>query len=138
MRAEGYFPPLLGYPYNLEGRGVVNRFVSYESAKISATVGSFYEQFGSGMSLRLQEQRFLGMDTSLDGFRVKANPTKNYTVKLIGGKQRLGFKHADGLVLGIDNEFRLSSEWADAEGTFERYMEAAREALEMHLAVDPR
>jgi flagellar biosynthesis/type III secretory pathway protein FliH len=35
-------------------------------------------------------------------------------------------------------EFRLSSEWADAEGTFERYIEAAREALEMHLAVDPR
>jgi flagellar biosynthesis/type III secretory pathway protein FliH len=35
-------------------------------------------------------------------------------------------------------EFRLSSEWADAEGTFDRYMEAAREAIEMHLAVDPR
>ncbi len=115
VRAEGYFPPLLGYPYNLEGRGVVNRFLNYETTKISATVGNFYEQFGSGMLLRLQEQRFLGMDTSLDGFRVKANPTKNYTVKLIGGKQRLGFKHADGLVLGIDNEFRLSSDSAKSQ-----------------------
>ncbi len=112
MRLEGYFPPLLGYPSNLEGKGLVNRFVNYQSKKISATVGSFYEQFGSGMLLRLQQQRFLGMDTSLDGFQLKVNPTKNYALKLIGGKQRLGFKHADGIVVGIDNEFRFSKDSA--------------------------
>jgi Family of unknown function (DUF6029) len=112
IRYEAYLPPLLGYPYNLEGRGLVNKFLTYQNEKISATVGNFYEQFGSGMLLRTQEQRFLGMDTSLDGFQLKANPTKNYTVKLIGGKQRLGFKHADGVVVGIDNEFRLSADSA--------------------------
>ncbi len=117
IRLEGYFPPLLGYPYNLEGKGLVNRFVSYQSQKISATVGNFYEQFGSGMMLRLQQQRFLGMDTSLDGFQLKANPTKNYAVKLIGGKQRLGFKHADGIVLGLDNEFRFSKDSAAKQWT---------------------
>lgn len=112
VRFEGYFPPLLGYPYNLEGRGLVNKFITYQNERITATVGNFYEQFGSGMLLRTQEQRFLGMDTSLDGFQLKANPTKKYTVKFIGGKQRLGFKHADGLVIGLDNDFRFSKDSA--------------------------
>ena len=35
-------------------------------------------------------------------------------------------------------EFRLSSDWAQAEGTFDRYLAAAREALELHLSADPR
>lgn len=35
-------------------------------------------------------------------------------------------------------EFRLGSEWAQADGTFDRYIAAAREALELHLAADPR
>lgn len=112
VRYEAYLPPLLGYPFNLEGRGLVNKFITYQNEKITATIGNFYEQFGSGMILRTQEQRFLGMDTSLDGFQFKANPTKNYTVKLIGGKQRLGFKHADGLVIGLDNDFRFSKDSA--------------------------
>jgi hypothetical protein len=112
VRFEAYLPPLLGYPLNLEGRGLINKFLTYQNKKITATVGNFYEQFGSGMILRTQEQRFLGMDTSLDGFQLKANPTKKYAVKLIGGKQRLGFKHADGLVLGLDNEFRFSKDSA--------------------------
>lgn len=112
LRYEAYLPPLLGYPFNLEGRGLVNKFITYQNNKITATAGNFYEQFGSGMLLRTQEQRFLGMDTSLDGFQLKANPTKSYTVKLIGGKQRLGFKHADGLVIGLDNDFRFSKDSA--------------------------
>lgn len=112
VRFEAYLPPLLGYPLNLEGRGLVNKFLTYQNQKITATIGNFYEQFGSGMILRTQEQRFLGMDTSLDGFQLKANPSKNYTVKLIGGKQRLGFKHADGLVIGLDNDFRFSKDSA--------------------------
>ncbi|MCU1365068.1 MAG: hypothetical protein JWL72_1221 [Ilumatobacteraceae bacterium] len=35
-------------------------------------------------------------------------------------------------------EFRLNSDWAQAEGTFDRYIAAAREALELHLSADPR
>ena len=108
VRFEGYFPPLMGYPNNLEGRGLVNKFLTYQHKQLSATIGNIYEQFGSGMMLRTQEQRFLGMDTSLDGFQFKVNPIKKYAVKFIGGKQRLGFKHADGIVLGVDNEFRFS------------------------------
>lgn len=35
-------------------------------------------------------------------------------------------------------EFRLDSDWAQADGTFDRYLAAAREALELHLSADPR
>jgi flagellar assembly protein FliH len=35
-------------------------------------------------------------------------------------------------------EFRLHSEWADADGTFDRYLEAARDALELNVAGDQR
>jgi flagellar biosynthesis/type III secretory pathway protein FliH len=38
----------------------------------------------------------------------------------------------------LPGEFRLHSEWADADGTFERYLAAARDALELHLSGDPR
>ncbi len=38
----------------------------------------------------------------------------------------------------LPGEFRMHSEWADADGTFERYLAAAREALELHLSGDPR
>jgi flagellar biosynthesis/type III secretory pathway protein FliH len=33
-----------------------------------------------------------------------------------------------------DGEFRVRAEWADAEGTFERFVEAAREALALYMA----
>jgi len=35
-------------------------------------------------------------------------------------------------------EFRLTSDWAQADGTFDRYFAAAREALELHVSADPR
>jgi flagellar biosynthesis/type III secretory pathway protein FliH len=38
----------------------------------------------------------------------------------------------------LPGEFRVHSEWADADGTFERYLAAARDALELHLSGDPR
>jgi hypothetical protein len=38
----------------------------------------------------------------------------------------------------LPGEFRMHSEWADADGTFERYLAAARDALELHLSGDPR
>jgi len=38
----------------------------------------------------------------------------------------------------LPGEFRLQSEWADADGTFERYLAAARDALELHLSGERR
>lgn len=107
-RFEGYFPPLLAYPQNLDGYGLVNRFINYRNSKIDFTVGHFYQQFGNGLLLRSQEQRFLGMDTSIDGLNFKYRPSANYQFTILGGKQRLGFKHADGWLWGLDNQFNIN------------------------------
>ncbi|MBI4885057.1 MAG: hypothetical protein HY826_13485 [Actinobacteria bacterium] len=37
----------------------------------------------------------------------------------------------------VPGEFRLHSEWADADGTFDRYLEAARTAFELATASAP-
>jgi flagellar biosynthesis/type III secretory pathway protein FliH len=34
----------------------------------------------------------------------------------------------------LPGEFRLHSDWADADGTFQRYLDVARQALELHLS----
>lgn len=111
VRYEGYFPPLISYPQNLDGQGFVNRFVNYQSKHFFINLGNFYEQFGSGMMLRATEQRSLGMDTSIDGVSVKVNPTKHSQIKVLAGKQRLGFTHANGILYGVDiwNELPIHS-----------------------------
>ncbi|MCU1393262.1 MAG: hypothetical protein JWM34_1690 [Ilumatobacteraceae bacterium] len=53
-------------------------------------------------------------------------PPNGHTVSIVGDRH---------LATG---EFRLTSDWASADGTFDRYLDAAREALELHLSADPR
>lgn len=38
----------------------------------------------------------------------------------------------------VPGEFRLHSEWADADGTFDRYLRAARDAMELNATGDER
>ena len=51
---------MLGFERDLEGHGVGNAFLSYNYKKFEVTVGSFYEQFGSGMALRSYYESQLG------------------------------------------------------------------------------
>ncbi|MDP5120899.1 MAG: DUF6029 family protein, partial [Spirosomaceae bacterium] len=112
VRGESYAPALIGYPSNLSGVGLANRFVSYQGKKWGATLGNFYEQFGNGLILRAQEQRALGMDTSLDGLRV-AFTNKKYTFSAFLGKQRLGFERTDGRLSGFNNSLIINNSTAN-------------------------
>ena len=38
------------------------------------TVGNFYDQFGSGLVFRSYEERNLGIDNAMDGFRLILQP----------------------------------------------------------------
>jgi hypothetical protein len=51
----------------------------------------------------------------------------------LGGGHRIVVTSDRRLATG---EFRVTSEWADAEGTFERYIAAARAAIDLHLGRD--
>ena len=104
VRYESYNPPLLGYLPGYKGSGVPYRFARYKHKDIDITVGNFYEQFGSGITLRAYENRGLLYDNALDGMRVIFTPKNGITLKGLIGKQRTYFSLSPGTVRGIDGE----------------------------------
>ncbi len=108
IRFESYLPVLLGYPNRFEGTGIGYRFIQFDDKNISVTAGTFYEQFGSGLILRAYEDRNLGIDNAIDGFRIKYTPYKGINLKGVYGKQRFRFQgeiiKGEGVVRGLDGE----------------------------------
>jgi len=113
MRVESYLPRIQGYPNRFDGTGIGFRYVGYVNQKVDVTLGHFYEQFGSGLSLRTYEDRALGYDNALDGIRLIVKPTKGIQIKGVYGNQRLSFTNgrvvnSDGIVRAIDAELSLN------------------------------
>ena len=113
MRIESYLPRIQGYPARFDGTGLGMRYIGYSNDFIDVTLGSFYEQFGSGLSLRAYEDRALGYDNLIDGARLVVRPAPGIMLKGVYGYQRLSFDqgrivHADGIVRGVDAEFHLN------------------------------
>lgn len=113
LRVESYLPRIQGYPANFDGTGIGMRYVGYANDFIDVTLGSFYEQFGSGLSFRAYEDRTLGYDNMMDGARVILRPLNGVTVKGVYGLQRYKFiggriVHGDGVVRGFDGEANLN------------------------------
>lgn len=114
LRAESYLPRIQGYPNRFEGTGIGMRYVGYANDFVDVTVGHFYEQFGSGMSLRAYEDRNLGYDNAIDGMRLILKPINGVTIKGVYGHQRYSFQGGQviksaGLTRGIDGELNLNS-----------------------------
>ena len=104
VRFESYNPPLIGYLPGYKGSGVPYRFARYQHKDIDITVGNFYEQFGSGITVRAYENRGLLYDNAWDGMRVIFTPKNGITLKGLVGKQRTYFSLSPGVVRGIDGE----------------------------------
>ncbi|OJJ14924.1 hypothetical protein BKI52_40950 [marine bacterium AO1-C] len=108
VRYEAYLPPLIGYPLNFKGQGIVNRFVSYQKDGLEVTAGHFYEQFGNGAILRAQENRPVGIDNAIDGISLKYRFDDLAQVKALTGKQRDGFTMGEGTIRAVDGEVYLN------------------------------
>jgi len=109
IRYESYLNQLLGYPEGYgNNSGIMYRYISFTKDKLSVTVGSFYEQFGSGLTLRTYEERGLGYDNALEGIRVKYEPIKGINLTGLTGKQRLFFDFAPGIVRAFDADINLN------------------------------
>lgn len=114
LRAEAYLPRILGYPDRFDGAGIGYRYIGYENDLVDVTLGNFYDQFGSGLLFRAYEDRALGVDNSMNGFRLKLKPYKGVTIKGVYGKQRFALvdgkvEYGEGIVRGIDGEINLNS-----------------------------
>lgn len=94
LRYEFYSFPLIDFEdIGYKGQGLSNYFIDYRNDFIQVTAGTFYEQFGSGFTLRAYEDRQLGIDNSLMGARVKVTPYKGIEIKGVWGLERKYFDY---------------------------------------------
>ena len=119
-RAECTEWPMLGYDANFGGHGISHLHIgaNFDWGKI--TIGDVYGQFGSGMVLRLYEDRALGVDNALRGGKIEATPYKGIYLTALGGKQRRywncyddgawGWNYKQDAVLGVNLEMGVH-EW---------------------------
>lgn len=107
VRYENYQNNRVGLPEGYKGEGIAYRYARYINEKFDITAGNYYEQFGSGLTLRTFEERGLGLDNNLDGIRMIFTPTTGVRLKGIIGRQRNFFQKSEGIVRGFDGEWSL-------------------------------
>lgn len=114
VRYESYLNAVLGFPGRFNGSGVGYRFARYADRErgVDVTIGNFYEQFGSGIVLRSYEERALGIDNALDGFRLILDPVPGLRVKALYALQRLDFNNGlvngPGIIRAVDATINLN------------------------------
>ncbi|GAB1429187.1 hypothetical protein MASR2M18_00170 [Ignavibacteria bacterium] len=106
LRYEMYAKEILGFDPRWGGTngntGIMYRYAQYSDDNYEVTLGSFYEQFGSGMILRSYEERGLGLDNAFDGIRLRGTPSQGINLTGFIGKQRSFFDYSPGIVRGAD------------------------------------
>jgi hypothetical protein len=108
LRYESYLNPINGYDPLYKGSGIPYRYLTYRNDKLEVTAGNYYDQFGSGLVFRSYEERSLGIDNAMDGFRLVFRPASGITLKGVIGRQRYFFSHGEGIVRGGDGEVSLN------------------------------
>lgn len=106
-RLEYMEHPLPGFENDFKGWGVPNFWVKGKLGEHELTLGTFYEQFGSGFILRTYEERTLGIDNSLLGGRIVIKPVQGLTIKALSGKQRRYWSWNKSLISGADAEIQI-------------------------------
>lgn len=120
LRFESYLNPIQGFDKRYKGTGVPFWFATWEKESFGITVGHFYEQFGSGMTLRSYEERNLGYDNAIKGARVIFKPYRGIALKALIGTQRFFWESGPGIVRGIDGDFALNDIFNETTGKYPR------------------
>ncbi len=121
-RFESYLPGLQGYNAQNAGTGLAFKQVSYRNDLLDLTAGNFYGQFGNGLIFRSYEEKTLGYDNAMDGFKLGLTPGKGTRIQFFVGRQRLYFQQSssgvsqlvngEGIVRGADAESNLNELFA--------------------------
>ncbi len=88
VRGELMQWPLLGYERDFRGYGLAHMHVDATFRWGRITAGDVYGQFGSGLILRLYEERSLGIDNAVRGGKMVVMPYDGIALEVLGGKQR--------------------------------------------------
>ena len=106
-RLEYLKHPLPGYENDFKGWGIPYAYLKGRYKNAELTLGSFYEQFGSGFILRSYEERSLGIDNSLQGVRLSYRPWAGVAIKALTGRQRRYWNHNKSWMTGADVEWNI-------------------------------
>lgn len=108
LQAEWYPRALAGYPSELKAAGLTSLYFCWRHGPVDITAGSFYEQLGSGLTLRTWEDRDMGINNVITGGHVKLKLLKNrLNFKIFSGLPKYGlWPSVSSVVVGGD----LSSE----------------------------
>ncbi len=107
-RLEYLRHPLQGFEPDFKGWGAPHVYVKGKVKDADLTLGTFYEQFGSGLLLRSYEERSLGIDNSLFGARLHVDKVKGLNLKAVAGVQRRYWSwDFKSWVYGVDAEFHV-------------------------------
>ena len=109
-RLEYLKHPLPGYENDFKGWGVPYAYLKGRYKNAELTLGSFYEQFGSGFILRSYEERSLGIDNSLQGVRLSYRPWSGVAIKALTGRQRRYWNHNKSWMTGADVEWNIDEQ----------------------------
>lgn len=144
LQGDAYLPALVGYDdirnINPDPTFALTQiYANYRGNMFDATIGDFYEQFGSGLVYRSFEDRQLGLNTATQGVRVTASPTEWLSMKAFYGRPRLAvIDYAQSWVGGLDASVNVGSllNWQQAmfmvEGSYvNRYQSLELEGSEI-------
>ena len=107
IQVESYLPRRLqSYSDSFEDTHLSTLSINYSKKNFKMSVGSIYDQFGSGLVLRTWEDRQLGINNSIWGFRTSFD-TDNVSLKLLGGWQKKGIGISSGKIAGLDSSITL-------------------------------
>ena len=125
LQAEYYPEPLLGYYPELKGIGLPEKYLSWTGEMFSITAGDFYEQFGTGLTLRSWEDRTLGWNNSIGGGKVSFRTRDNvFSAKVIAGVPREYLKYSSNVVAGAEGTLSLGNFFLQASAV-NRYHEVS-------------
>ena len=108
IRYESYLNALADYDPEFRGNGIIYRYAIYQANNLEITAGNYYEQLGSGLIFRAYEDKGLGIDNAMDGFRLKYQPFNGLYLKSFIGKSRTHFTYSEGIFRGADAEININ------------------------------
>lgn len=102
---------------DFKGWGVPYLWATGRYKWLQVTAGDFYEQFGSGLILRIYNERSIGFDNAIRGGRIKLNPAPGLYLTALGGKTRHFWDHNRSWLWGGDAEWNLDQTFRKAFGS---------------------
>jgi hypothetical protein len=89
VRYDGFFnSPLLNPIGSYTDHGIGYWQINKKLEKLDLTIGSFYDQLGSGLLFRAYEQRRIGIDYAIQGARAEYEINEHLRVKAFAGNQK--------------------------------------------------